>query len=728
MSFSTIKYYSFLKKITSTIEVVFLTVLLSVCVSFIGPHINVYAATINAPTDYLTLNADLIGWWTFDGDALTSATATDMSGNGNNGTLVGSPTPVIGKVGQALKFNNQGINLTDTGLIATSSFTVTAWIKASTDVSDYRTIIDKTISVNNRNYWLELDVTTGNLSLRTSFNGTASAFTTSSALNDNRWHHVTASYDGSHIYMYVDGTLVLNTATTGSIDSASGMVASIGYEKFNNSRWFSGSLDDVRIYNRALSATEVQQLYNATAGTHTNVSSAGSNDLSNGLVGWWTMDGKNISSTTVSDTSGNGNDGTLTSSQTTTIGKVGQALVFDGTGGMSIGGSTVYANTGAPFTLSTWYYLDSSSLSNYPCIIALRTNTTGSFDILFSSNPSYQGLSMGTGDGSWTTVKTDDDPLTLADKWHHMTIEYNGQGASTISNYTVYVDGVLHPVTAASGYGDNSQGTTLGWAPSGNNRFKGKIDDVRIYNRALSATEVQQLYNATAGTHTNVSSAGSNDLSNGLVGWWTMDGKNISSTTVSDTSGNGNNGTMVGSPTPTIGKVGQALNFNGTNQYIQLNNSTVFENDSSGHSVSFWIYLNSFSKDKYPTIFNIKNNSGGYNAYYISNQGSYEGVSIYNGSASLRAAGISSAFPGKWNHVAIVFDGVSHTSTSSWTVYLNGVPKSITTGGAWASHTLNVIGDDSGSGDYVDGKLDDVRIYNRALSATEVQQLYNMGR
>ena len=102
--------------------------------------------------------------------------------------------------------------------------------------------------------------------------------------------------------------------------------------------------------------------------------------------------------------------------------------------------------------------------------------------------------------------------------------------------------------------------------------FDGSIDDVRVYNRALTATEVAGLYQSGLAKINSSQSPGT--LSQGLVGWWTMDGADTvwSSPTAGveyDRSGNGNTGTltnMTRSGSPTVGKIGQALKFDGTDQ------------------------------------------------------------------------------------------------------------------------------------------------------------------
>ena len=109
--------------------------------------------------------------------------------------------------------------------------------------------------------------------------------------------------------------------------------------------------------------------------------------------------------------------------------------------------------------------------------------------------------------------------------------------------------------------------------PDGNtDPFKGTIDEVRIYNRALSATEVAKLYGSGA-VKTNASSANldnGSSLERGLVGHWTFDGADVT-TVVADRSGQGNNGYFIGGATlsaKVIGKLGQALRFDGADDYL----------------------------------------------------------------------------------------------------------------------------------------------------------------
>src|SRR5690606_20679208 len=96
----------------------------------------------------------------------------------------------------------------------------------------------------------------------------------------------------------------------------------------------------------------------------------------------------------------------------------------------------------------------------------------------------------------------------------------------------------------------------------------GVIDEPRIYNRALSADEVKNLYDL--GTPQTVNASQNSSMTSGLVGEWSFNGADISGTTAYDRSGSGNNGTLTNGPTPTFGKVGQALSFDGTDDYISV--------------------------------------------------------------------------------------------------------------------------------------------------------------
>ena len=128
-----------------------------------------------------------------------------------------------------------------------------------------------------------------------------------------------------------------------------------------------------------------------------------------------------------------------------------------------------------------------------------------------------------------------------------------------------------------------------------------ETNDFHVYNRALSASEVLQLYDMGSAGHSTpreappgiVSTSCSSGLTCGLVGYWTFDGKDINGTaaTTTDRSGNGNTGTLVNmsaTTSPVVGKIGQALRFNGTSQYVNGGTGASL-NLTGNQSYSVWI-------------------------------------------------------------------------------------------------------------------------------------------
>jgi hypothetical protein len=115
----------------------------------------------------------------------------------------------------------------------------------------------------------------------------------------------------------------------------------------------------------------------------------------------------------------------------------------------------------------------------------------------------------------------------------------------------------------------------------------GVADDVRIYNRVLTKAEIQRLYKigGTMTVNRTLGSAGSDPiLAEGLTGHWSFDGTSINATKALDSSGNSKHGTLTGGPSKAIGRVGQSLVFDGTNDYVSVGNA-----GSGVKTVSFWI-------------------------------------------------------------------------------------------------------------------------------------------
>lgn len=216
-------------------------------------------------------------------------------------------------------------------------------------------------------------------------------------------------------------------------------------------------------------------------------------------------------------------------------------------------------------------------------------------------------------------------------------------------------------------------------------------------------------------------------LNSGLVGWRTFDGKDVVNGAAIDSSISGNNGNMFGIATSTFysaGKIGQGFNFDGVNDYVNMGD--VLDASSASMSVSAWIKLNKLNANQKIVYKNHSVSPWESWELYIdtANEASFQ---MANTSASYFSAGTDPLSAGVWYHLVGVKNG------NDLSIYLNGVNGSSWTG--TVSGTVQngngglLFGVDAvGGSSLFNGIIDDVRIYNRALSAAEIKLLYNMGR
>ena len=227
-------------------------------------------ATINTPTNFLSLNTGLVGWWTLDGDSINWSTGqvNDLSGSGDTGQINNLPTstsPVVGKIGQALSFNGVNSYVQSASVISSpSAFTEIGWFKRMGDSgginsSALQRIVGGVNGGNDNQATVTKDGTKTFSQVYVSVGGYVGA-PQMTITTPNNWHQVGTIWNGSYIYSVLDGVISAGTSASGTLESGSGGIV-IG-EYNSNTYIANGYIDDVRIYNRALSAGEVSQLYN----------------------------------------------------------------------------------------------------------------------------------------------------------------------------------------------------------------------------------------------------------------------------------------------------------------------------------------------------------------------------------------------------------------------------------------------------------------------------------
>lgn len=215
------------------------------------------------------ISMGLIDWWTFDGNKIVNGVVID-SGTGNkNGNPSGIATStfyVAGKIGQATNYNGSTWYTSvsnSAGLVGnTTAFSMVAWFK-TTAASNQSIYMEGNTADNNPLYGITLNSTgTAFVNCRDSAAVTCNSTNSASAYNDGRWHQaVVTQTSKSSRTIYVDGVSVGSNST--AITTVTLNNSTIGARRrVATDFFFNGSIDDVRIYSRALSAQEIVQLYN----------------------------------------------------------------------------------------------------------------------------------------------------------------------------------------------------------------------------------------------------------------------------------------------------------------------------------------------------------------------------------------------------------------------------------------------------------------------------------
>jgi hypothetical protein len=263
------------------------------------------------------------------------------------------------------------------------------------------------------------------------------------------------------------------------------------------------------------------------------------------------------------------------------------------------------------------------------------------------------------------------------------------------------------------------------------------MDDLRVYDRALSAAEIQQLINLGRGTQNSSVTKLQNgsSLTNGLVGHWTFDNLDFTDK-VYDKSGSAHHGYVFNAATSTVktqGRLGQGLNIGRTNKYVRVASTSALVFNSGPFSVAGWVNATTTATQMiafhglgcstfaswYLSIGGNENNSA-------ANKYAFGINTTAAGGGDKRVASSGNAATGRWVHMLGTYDGSSMLS-----LYIDGVltATSSITGNPFASYEHLYLGEDPGCGGrFATGKIDDVRVYNRELTASEAKQLYNLGR
>lgn len=697
-----------------------------------------HAAGLTKPAN----NLGLVGYWSFNEG--TSTVATDFSGNGNTGTLTGStlPTWIEGRLGKGLGFDgsNAYVDLgAPSSISLADTITVSAWVKTSTlSLNDFRDIISSASSGTTANYQLELNRTAGRASV---IWGNSVILTGDTSLTANTWTHIVMVRSGSTgdwtATLYING---INDGSVGSaVNPSGGASAQTTIGKFSQAatRYFSGSIDEVRIFSRALTATEVAALYNSGASKFGSSFALGQGALTNGLVGHWTMDGADTL-TSITDRSGQGNNGYFVGGATSTAkvaGKLGQALQFGGSTKVTIADTD--SLDPSTVTISAWVY----STGGDPSATSERIVDKANSGTINQGGYRLQAFNSSNCGGSakWGMQWYNGSAQLLCGPtitsttgvWTHITFTHDG------TTGRMYANGALVDSLIAAYTTGNSFNLGLGNSNQVDRSLTGKMDDVRIYNRALSAEEIKQLY-GLGGLKANASSqslSAGTTLNTGLAGYWSFNGPDITDSAVVDRSGLANNGHFVGVATSSAkaaGKMGQGITLDGADDQVLVPDDASLDPGTSDFAISLW--AKSSNMEGGDSLM-LKTNGGGESSTYGFHYGTFgtrqPTMHMSSGAAFTQIQSASFLSLGEWNHIVITVDRDTMANTK---VYINGVvtttnvtnPTSNT--GSISNSVPLSIGAESDGGFLWQGEMDEVRYYTRTLSEEEVKQLYLLGK
>jgi hypothetical protein len=413
----------------------------------------------------------LVGHWPLDG------TGTDCAGNLNTVTASGGASFAAGHVGGGITLDGtSGALSTAHQVLRTDrAFSVTAWVNLA-NTNGFATAVSQdggTVS----GFFLQYSAQDGRWAFaRTAADSTTSATTralSTAAPATATWTHLAGVYDAAagQLRLYVNGTAA-GTAAYTSAWHAPGALR-IGQGRWNAAAtdFFPGSIDDVRAYDRALTAAEV----------------ASAAHLGDGLVARFALD--ETAGTASADVVG-GHTAVSTGTVTRGVGYAGGGVVLDGATG-SLATAAPLVRTDQSFSVSAWAKL--TSTATFATVLSQDGGQASGFYLQYSAQDDRWAFAqVATDVANAPATRALSAHAPQAGAWTHVV----GVFDATAGQLRIYVNGALAGTAAHTGAWHATGGTQIGrgrWNGAATDFFPGSIDDVRVYSRALSDDDVRTL-------------------------------------------------------------------------------------------------------------------------------------------------------------------------------------------------------------------------------------------
>lgn len=415
--------------------------------------------------------------------------------------------------------------------------------------------------------------------------------------------------------------------------------------------------------------------------------------LQKGLVGYWRMD--EASGTSAQDSSGNNNIGTLTNGPTWGNGKYNNAVVLDGSNDYISISSTSSFNT-AQFTLSQWWYATGATCgATWSGPFNNRVASQNGFQFVNDTNSTtvftpHLVIWNGTSEtAQYKSTTTYNCPFT---GWKHFVWVYSGSGTPKL-----YVDNIEQTVTTSAITTYNNPGIFIG---RGYSYVLGSIDETRLYNRPLNTDEISVLYNFTAPP----------------LAQWKFD-EGSGSTAQDSSSNNYVTNSFLGNTSWTNGIYGKALTFDGNGDYVTINDTANLRL-AKNFTVMTWVNLTANSADWVRLVGKGNTTDRNYGLWLSSTGNILFQLYSSGGNCDLHAGNI--AYGSGWHHITGSYNG------SNVYLYKNGLQVGTAACTITPATSIdNLTFGYAGFHTYLNGSLDDIRIYNYQMTQTQIQKVMN---
>ena len=635
---------------------------------------------------------------------------SDVQSINTNAQLVGDATYTnMGKVGRAFEFDGGGdyVRIEDNpAQLPATAVTVEGWFKFDS-ASGIISLISKPIRnspFNSYTLYLDGGSLRGLVGNASQFTRVASNFTPQAGV----WQHLAFTYNFSGgvstLKLYANGVEVTSgqdgTANLPLFYDANPYPLLIGADFENNSPTFflDGQADEVSIYGRALSQSEIFNL--VKQGSFGKCPPAQCVQSPNNLVSWFAGEQNALDSRSNNHGTNNG--------ATFNVGRVGQAFNFNGSSSVGVPDSSSLDMTSA-VTVESWVKPSSGGNPSFHSIADKGDFGVGrrNFGVYVYQN---DRIYVSYIDTSGFNVDLFTASVLTVNSFNHVAAVFNPSG----NTLAVYVNGALvgsravgNPLVA------NNDPFVIG---SG---FSGQIDEVSIYSRGLSQSEIQSIVDA--GQSGKCKPSPVNSPTN-QIAWLTGDGD------TRDFVGLNPNGILRGDANFKVGRVGQSFNFDGTGDYVEIADDA--DHRPANITVEGWFKANSLAgAPHFVSKPLVGNNSNSYVIWYQNGE-LRGGHGNSSGGFDTLLTGFS-PYLGEWYHFAYSIDDAADThrffvngtqiasGATTLPIFYDTVnPHPLLIGGELDSNVL---------GSFLNGQADEVSLYNRALTPSEIAAIYNAG-